>query len=138
MSEQQLNTQKELIKILKETWQHYPELRLTQLIINAITPQGPCPKVFYTTDEQLVERLKLLSEYMLIKEKTDTSTDSIEDILTLHREIINYLGSSAAADVWLYTILPMLENLRPIDCISTSQGRAHIRHILNQMRREKP
>ena len=138
MSEQQLNTQKELIKVLTETWQQYPELRLTQLIINAITPQGPCPEVFYTTDKQLAEKLKLLPKKMLIEDKKDTSTDSIEDILTLHREIINCLGSSAGTDVWLYTKLPTLNNQRPIDCISTSQGRAHIRQILSQMRHRKP
>jgi hypothetical protein len=38
-------------------WLREPDLRLSQLLVNLIRPETPCPEVFYFEDEKLLERL---------------------------------------------------------------------------------
>jgi len=35
-------------------------MRLTQLLVNAIGPETPCPEIFYVEDTRLIELLKKL------------------------------------------------------------------------------
>lgn len=46
-----------MLAALRETWLESPDLRLGQLIVNAVRPSAPCPEVFYVEDEELTRRL---------------------------------------------------------------------------------
>lgn len=53
-----------VLKKIRKYWEKYPDLRLTQLIVNIVNPEQPCPEVFYMEDNTLVERLnKELGKY---------------------------------------------------------------------------
>ena len=60
MSQHEPSIEHELLETLKTTWALYPDLRLTQLIVNAINPTEPCSEVFYVEDSHLIEKLKQL------------------------------------------------------------------------------
>ncbi|SFR76483.1 hypothetical protein SAMN05428960_1292 [Mitsuaria sp. PDC51] len=47
----------EILSALRAAWEESPDLRLGQLIVNAVRPTNPCPEVFYARDEDLVRRL---------------------------------------------------------------------------------
>ena len=47
----------ELLSALRAAWEESPDLRLGQLIVNAVRPTSPCPEVFYAQDEDLLRRL---------------------------------------------------------------------------------
>lgn len=51
-----------ILDLLKEVWMQSPDLRLSQLIVNAIRPEQPAPQVFYAEDEKVVEGLRAYSE----------------------------------------------------------------------------
>lgn len=57
------------VGLLGEFWKQQPELRLGQLIINAVRPQEPCPEVFYVKDERL--RAKLTDFVDKMRNRTD-------------------------------------------------------------------
>ena len=48
----------ELILLLREVWKKYPDLRLSQLIVNIVNPSEPCPEIYYTTDKELFKLLE--------------------------------------------------------------------------------
>jgi uncharacterized protein YihD (DUF1040 family) len=48
-----------ILQALKEEWERNPEMRLTQLIVNLVKPNEPCPQVFYFEDAMLLEVLLL-------------------------------------------------------------------------------
>ncbi len=54
----------EILSALRAAWQESPDLRLGQLIVNAVRPTQPCPEVFYLQDEDLLERLMGYHETM--------------------------------------------------------------------------
>jgi hypothetical protein len=43
---------------LQARWLREPDLRLTQLLVNLIRPQTPCPEIFYFEDQKLLELLQ--------------------------------------------------------------------------------
>lgn len=47
----------EILSALRATWEESPDLRLGQLIVNAVRPTTPCPEVFHAQDEDLLRRL---------------------------------------------------------------------------------
>jgi uncharacterized protein YihD (DUF1040 family) len=47
----------EVLETLRAAWQLDPDLRLGQLIVNAVRPSSPCPEVFYVEDDKLAEGL---------------------------------------------------------------------------------
>lgn len=44
---------------IHEKWSENPDLRLMQLLVNAIRPETPCPQVYYLEDDILMEKLDL-------------------------------------------------------------------------------
>lgn len=48
----------EVLAALREAWLESPDLRLGQLIVNAIRPSNPCPEIFYKEDDELLKGLK--------------------------------------------------------------------------------
>lgn len=54
----------EILAALRAAWQESPDLRLGQLIVDAIRPTQPCPEVFHVQDEGLLERLTEYHETM--------------------------------------------------------------------------
>ena len=47
----------EILSALRAAWEESPDLRLGQLIVNAVRPTDPCPEVFHARDEDLLRRL---------------------------------------------------------------------------------
>ncbi len=43
----------EMLAALRDIWEESPDLRLGQLIVNAIRPADPCPEIFYIEDDGL-------------------------------------------------------------------------------------
>jgi len=56
---QPATTNKELLETINKAWAKYPELRLTQLLINAVNPSEPCSEMYYIKDSQLINKLEL-------------------------------------------------------------------------------
>ncbi len=54
----------DVLAALRAAWAESPDLRLGQLIVNAVRPTNPCPEVFYTEDDALVLALKSFQELM--------------------------------------------------------------------------
>ncbi len=52
----------ELCELLQRTWQRSPDLRLGQLVVNAIKPESPCPAVFHAEDNTIRRGLNALVE----------------------------------------------------------------------------
>jgi uncharacterized protein YihD (DUF1040 family) len=59
MSQAQLNTHQELLETIEKIWTKYPELRLAQLLVNAIKPSEPCSEMYHIQDSQLINKLEL-------------------------------------------------------------------------------
>ncbi len=53
-------SQVELLETIAKVWAKYPELRLTQLVVNAINPNSSSSEVFYVEDSELLNKLKQL------------------------------------------------------------------------------
>lgn len=51
-----------ILAIIRKIWLEYPNMRLGQLIVNAVGPSGPCPEVFSIEDTALVRKLESLAE----------------------------------------------------------------------------
>lgn len=47
-----------MLDAIRQVWVRYPDLRLCQLIVNAVPRTEPCPQVFYCEDDVLLERLR--------------------------------------------------------------------------------
>ncbi len=50
----------ELCELLQRAWQRSPDLRLGQLVVNAVRPTTPCPAVFYAEDGAMRRGLEAL------------------------------------------------------------------------------
>lgn len=48
----------EMLSVLRAVWEQNPDLRLGQLLVNAVRPEEPCPEVFYVEDASLLEGLR--------------------------------------------------------------------------------
>jgi len=68
MSQVEPNSAKELLETIEKVWAKYPDLRLTQLLVNVIKPSESCSEIYYVEDSKLV---KLLNE--LAAEELETS-----------------------------------------------------------------
>lgn len=134
MSQHEPNIENELLETLKTTWDFYPDLRFTQLIVNAINPKDPCPEIFHVEDSRLIEKLQQLQPKP--EKQQDSSIDSIDniaDMLELQQEVIDYFDSIEIANQWLHEPLPSLSGNKPIACFATPQGREDVRIILKHM-----
>jgi uncharacterized protein YihD (DUF1040 family) len=58
MSQVEPNSAKELLETIEKAWDKYPDLRLSQLLVNAIKPSEPCPEIYYLEDSQLLKKLE--------------------------------------------------------------------------------
>ena len=47
---------------LRAVWSESPDLRLGQLLVNAVRPAEPCPEIFYVEDDVLLLKLIELSD----------------------------------------------------------------------------
>ena len=54
----------DVLAAVRAAWAESPDLRLGQLIVNAVRPTNPCPEVFYTEDDALVQGLRSFRELM--------------------------------------------------------------------------
>ncbi len=52
----------DILEALRAAWVESPDLRLGQLVVNAIRPTRPCPDVFYAEDDALLRGLTNLRE----------------------------------------------------------------------------
>ena len=59
MSQVEPNTNKEMLETIEKAWAKYPDLRLAQLLVNAIKPSESCSEVYYIEDSQLINKLEL-------------------------------------------------------------------------------
>ena len=59
MSQVEPNTNKKMLETIEKVWAKYPELRLAQLLVNAIKPSEPCSEMYYVEDSQLINKLEL-------------------------------------------------------------------------------
>lgn len=51
-----------MVGLLREAWQSYPDLRLTQLVINLADKGHDCGPVFYFDDAEMERRLEAFVE----------------------------------------------------------------------------
>ncbi len=66
----------DVLAALRAAWVESPDLRLGQLIVNAVRPTNPCPEVFYTEDEALVRGLNSFRELLRTTKVAGTIVDS--------------------------------------------------------------
>ena len=50
----------QVLELLREGWTRSRDLRLGQLLVNAISPKEPCPEVYAIEDTVLARRLQRL------------------------------------------------------------------------------
>jgi len=53
-----------LLAALRAAWVESPDLRLGQLIVNAVRPSNPCPEVFHAEDDALLRGLASFREVL--------------------------------------------------------------------------
>ncbi len=58
MSELEPDNEGEVIEAIRDAWKKHPNMRLTQLIFNAVPTTERCPEVFYVDDSELIKLLK--------------------------------------------------------------------------------
>jgi hypothetical protein len=63
-----------LLTLLNEVWTENPDLRLGQLIVNAVRPSAPAPQIFSLEDDKMEDKLKeLLQLIRTTGNQTETS-----------------------------------------------------------------
>ncbi len=62
MSEKEPNIESEVLQAIREAWSKYPDMRLTQLLINAIAPDEPCSEIYGVEDSTLIKLLDRVKE----------------------------------------------------------------------------
>lgn len=58
MSQVEPNIAKGVLETIEKVWAKYPDLRLAQLLVNAIKPSKPCSEIYYIEDSQLIMKLE--------------------------------------------------------------------------------
>lgn len=48
----------QILQVIREIWEREPDLRLGQIVVNAIRPIEPCPEIFAAEDGDLLEGLR--------------------------------------------------------------------------------
>jgi hypothetical protein len=51
-----------VLTVVRDVWRRYPDLRLGQLIVNAVQTEEPCSQVYSVEDAALVRKLESLAE----------------------------------------------------------------------------
>lgn len=51
-----------ILKLVEELWTQNPDLRLGQLLVNAIRPSQPAPQIFHAEDDKLLDGLRDLAK----------------------------------------------------------------------------
>jgi hypothetical protein len=51
-----------VLAVIREVWKRYPDLRLGQLLVNAVQPSEPCSELYSVEDAPLVRKLESLVE----------------------------------------------------------------------------
>lgn len=46
------------LELLWKVWLKDPDLRLGQIIVNAVRPTEPCPQIFYAEDDKVAQGLE--------------------------------------------------------------------------------
>jgi len=64
-----------LLTLVYEVWKENPDLRLGQLIVNAVRPSEPVPQIFYLEDDQMEVRL---NELLHLMRGSRNQSDSVE------------------------------------------------------------
>ena len=67
------NRIKPTLELVEQIWEQHPDLRLGQLLVNAVRPSNPVPEIFYAEDDKLVEGLRRFAELMKQAEDDRTS-----------------------------------------------------------------
>ena len=62
MSEVEPNIEEDVIEAILSAWAEFPNMRLTQLLINAINPEEPCLEVYNVQDGRLIKLLNRFKE----------------------------------------------------------------------------
>jgi uncharacterized protein YihD (DUF1040 family) len=57
MSEKEPFIEDDVIQAIKEAWAQNPDMRLTQLLINAIAPGDTCSELYSIEDSKLIKLL---------------------------------------------------------------------------------
>lgn len=52
-----------MIEQLRAAWKANPDLRLGQLVYNAVRPAEPCPRLFFVEDGVLLAGLPYVNDY---------------------------------------------------------------------------
>lgn len=65
----------QVLAALQKVWEEFPDLRLGQLLVNAIRPSQPCPELFSVEDTVLVRMLERLA-YALRRVKAGPGPDT--------------------------------------------------------------
>ena len=132
MSQVEPNINKEVLETIERVWAKYPDLRLTQLLVNAIGPSESCPEIYHVEDSKLIGLLnELVAENF---ELPEMPADAIDELLMLHNEMLAVFDAKAAVDTWMHMELPALGGQKPISLMSTVQGRKTLKQVLNRMK----
>jgi len=114
---------KELLETIEKVWAKHPELRLTQLLVNVIKPSESCAEIYYVEDSKLIELLNELAAED--STSSEVSASSIDMLLMLHNEMLEFFNSKEDVDTWIHTKVTVLGGEKPISLLSTVEGRKH-------------
>ncbi len=132
MSQVEPKIAKELLETIEKVWAKYPDLRLTQLLVNVIKPSESCAEIYYVEDSKLVELLNELAAEEL--ESPDVPANAIDALLILHNEMLAFFGSKENVDSWIHTKSSVLDGEKPVSLLSTAQGRKTLKQLLSKMK----
>tara|TARA_R110001583_G_scaffold134394_2_gene286092 strand:+ start:1127 stop:1615 length:489 start_codon:yes stop_codon:yes gene_type:complete len=132
MSQVEPNIAKKLLETIETVWAKYPDLRLTQLLVNVIKPSESCSEIYYVEDSKLIELLNELAAEELTS--SDLSTNAIDDLLMLHNEMLTFFNSKEDVCTWIHTKLAALSGEKPISLLPTVQGRKTLKQLLSKMK----
>ena len=62
MSEKEPNIEEDVLEAIMKAWSKHPQLRLGQLIYNAVSPAEACPEISGVEDSKLIKLLNRLAE----------------------------------------------------------------------------
>ncbi len=132
MSQVEPNSAKEVLETIEKAWAKYPDLRLTQLLVNVIKPSESCSEIYYVEDSKLTELLNELATEET--EPAEVSANAIDELLMLHNEMLAFFNSKEDVESWIHTKLTALDGEKPISLLPTVQGRKTLKQVLNRMK----
>ena len=50
-----------MLQLLRDVWSENPDLRLGQIVVNAVRPSEPAPEVFHAEDDRVADGLEALA-----------------------------------------------------------------------------